>query len=214
MSGNTNCYHCGETISATGPIYKVQIENRDFDTCCLGCKAVTEHIFNSGLQSYYEFRSDLATKPEQNVDTKQFDVYQDDGFLELVAEKIEGNLHKILVSVDNIHCAACAWLIEQSFSSVVGIKKVVVNTINQRAEITWDQDEITLSEILSRLASIGYPSSPFKVTDTEQQLKKQDKQYIRRLGVAGLFTMQVMMIAFAMYFGAFSHLESHKTGYF
>jgi Cu2+-exporting ATPase len=32
--------------------------------------------------------------------------------------------------------------------------------------------------------------------------------------VAGLFTMQVMMLAFAMYFGAFTNMESYQVGYF
>ncbi|NVK24849.1 MAG: cadmium-translocating P-type ATPase [Gammaproteobacteria bacterium] len=214
MSQATSCYHCGEQILTSAPVYKVAVNDQEHDTCCLGCKAITEHIYNSGLQSYYELRSDLATKPDDNIDSKQFDIYQDQDFLDLVSEKLENNTRKILLSVDNIHCAACAWLIEQTFNSVQGITKVSVNTVNQRAEFIWQDDEITLSDILAKLASIGYPSSPFKVTNTEQKLRQQNKQYIKRLGVAGLFTMQVMMIAFAMYFGAFTSMESHQTGYF
>lgn len=212
-SNNLNCYHCGNDILELEPI-KALVKEQEYNVCCLGCKAVTEHIYNNGLGSYYDFRSDLATRPDEDVNSDQFAVYEDIGFLDLISEQINEHTRKIILSVDNIHCAACAWLIEQSLISVEGITRITVNTVNQRAELQWQPDVIPLAQILARLASIGYPSSPFKVTDTEQKIKAQEKQYIRRLGVAGLFTMQVMMLAIAMYFGAFSNMESHQTSYF
>ncbi len=164
----------------------------------------------------------MATKPEEDITDERYLVFDDIGFLEQISSPVPSkvpnkdpsktaqqeldtdNIRKVVLSVDNIHCAACAWLIEQSLLVLTGIQKVNVNTINQRAEIYWDNSQLTLSAILTRLSAIGYPSSPFNVTDTENKIKRQEKQYIKRLGVAGLFTMQVMMLAFAMYFGAFS----------
>ena len=213
MSSNT-CYHCGETIPDESALIQAKVKDNLYDVCCIGCKAVTEHIYGSGLGNYYEFRSDLASKPDDNVTVQEYLVYDDDDFLDLVSQSLESGQRKITLSVENIHCAACSWLIENALLSISGIERVNVNTINQRADIHWDPKVIALSHILSQLATIGYPSSPFKVTDTEQSLKKQEKQYIKRLGVAGLFTMQVMMLAIAMYYGAFEYMESHQQGYF
>lgn len=209
-----NCYHCGEGIPQQAEPIKAQVKEQEYDVCCLGCKAVTEHIYGSGLGNYYEFRSDLAKKPDDNIDLNEYKVFDDLDFLQLVTTELEQGKRKITLSVENIHCAACSWLIEHSLISISGIDKVNVNTINQRADIIWHSDKIELSQILTRLAGIGYPAAPFKVTDTEQSLKRQEKAFIKRLGVAGLFTMQVMMLAFAMYFGAFEYMESHQQGYF
>ena len=209
-----SCYHCGSEVPKSFEHIKAEVDGKQYDVCCLGCKAVTEHIYGSGLGNYYEFRSDLANKPDDGVELEKYKVFDDDDFLDLVSSSVSDNKRKITLSVENIHCAACSWLIEHSLLSLTGIDRINVNTVNQRADITWRTDEIQLSVILNQLATIGYPSSPFKVTDTEESLKRQDKQFIKRLGVAGLFTMQVMMLAFAMYFGAFEYMESHQQGYF
>lgn len=215
MTASTKCYHCGTKISDADPKILASVGEEIHQVCCHGCKAITEHIIGSGLSSYYQFRSDLASRPESDVDVSQFDVYSDQKLLHLVAEPITNSqTYKIILSVENIHCAACAWLIEQSLSSASGVEKITVNTVNQRAELIWDNSQIDLSSLLSQFAEIGYPSAPFKVSDTEESIKKQNKKFITRLGVAGLFTMQVMMIAFAMYFGAFEQMESHQAGYF
>lgn len=233
MSKTAACYHCGNDLplNQTPIIADVHKANKDdvhYEVCCLGCKSVTEHIYNNGLGTYYQFRSDMAAKPEENITDERYLVFDDIGFLEqissLVPSKDPSNTshqeigtsttRKVVLSVDNIHCAACAWLIEQSLLVLTGVQKVNVNTINQRAEIYWDSSQLSLSAILTRLTAIGYPSSPFNVTDTENKIKSQEKQYIKRLGVAGLFTMQVMMLAFAMYFGAFTNMETYQVGYF
>jgi Cu2+-exporting ATPase len=210
----SGCFHCGSEIPKGTEVIQAKVDDKLLDVCCTGCKAVTEHIYGNGLGNYYEFRSDMANKVNENVDVQEYLVFDDTDFLDLISTQINDSTRKIVLSVENIHCAACSWLIENSLSSVSGIDRLNVNTINQRAEITWNTQEVNLSTILTRLAEIGYPSSPFKVTDTEQNLKKQEKQFIKRLGVAGLFTMQVMMLAFAMYFGAFESMESHQQGYF
>lgn len=209
-----DCFHCGLAVDQSiEPIFAQAKEIEQ--VCCLGCKAVTEHIYQSGLGNYYEFRSEMPSRPDNQLESDEFVVFDDVAYLDMISDtgKLE-NSRNIVLSVDNIHCAACAWLIEQSLFTLKGILKVNVNTVTERATIQWDLSQIKLSQILSRLSQIGYPSAPFKVTDTEQKLKEQEKQYIKRLGVAGLFTMQVMMLAIAMYFGAFSNMESHQTGYF
>ena len=229
MSKIASCYHCGNDLPLNqtpiiADVHQADTDNIHYEVCCLGCKSVTEHIYNNGLGTYYQFRSDMASKPEENITEERFLVFDDIGFLEQISSLVPSNtshpnvasstVRKVVLSVDNIHCAACAWLIEQSLLVLTGVQKVNVNTINQRAEIYWDNSQLTLSAILTRLSAIGYPSSPFNVTDTENKIKRQEKQYIKRLGVAGLFTMQVMMLAFAMYFGAFSNMESYQVGYF
>ncbi|MDO6718008.1 heavy metal translocating P-type ATPase [Psychrosphaera sp. 1_MG-2023] len=213
MTKKTACFHCGESIPAGESPLFAQLNTEQQQVCCNGCKAVSEHIYQSGLSVYYQYRTELGNKPDTS-DSSDFEVYNQAEYIDLICENLQESTKRITLSVDNIHCAACAWLIEHSLSPLDGIIKVNVNTISERATIEWDQNIIHLSQLLSKLKSIGYASTPFSVTDAEKNIKRQEKQYIKRLGVAGLFTMQVMMLAFAMYFGAFSTMESHQTSYF
>ena len=208
------CFHCGSNFPKNFDVIWAVTPKQKEPVCCLGCKGVTEHIYSNGLGSYYEFRSELAAKPEDNNASSQFAMYDDTDYVQLIANELPNNQFEITLSLDNIHCAACAWLIEQAVQPINGLIKVNVNTVNQRATIVWDNKLAKLSEIFSRLNRIGYPATPFKVSSTETNIKKQEKEYVKRLGVAGIFTMQVMMIAVAMYFGAFTNMEPHQFGYF
>ncbi|MDA8621493.1 heavy metal translocating P-type ATPase [Psychrosphaera sp.] len=207
------CFHCGSDVLNDGEPLFIKNKGQLEPVCCRGCKAISEHILGNGLSNYYEFRSELASKPTDEYNNSSYDIYADESYLGLIATQRDG-VHQITLSIDNIHCAACAWLIEQALSSINGLNKISVNTISQRATLQWDNREVTLDIILKRFDSVGYPATPFKVSDVEVTLKNKEKQYIKRLGVAGLFTMQVMMLAVAMYFGAFESMESHQIGYF
>ena len=92
--------------------------------------------------------------------------------------------------------------------------RVDVNTSTYRAMIKWQKDVVKLSEIIESLARIGYRAYPFQIDEEENQKKQTAKSYVRRLGVAGLMTMQVMMFAFAMYFGMFSGMDEDFEQYF
>ena len=80
----------------------------------------------------------------------------------------------------------------------------------QRATVQWQEQQVKLSEILSLIDKIGYHALPFKASTAEEINKKQAKNFIKRLGISGILMMQVMMIAFGLYFGAFSDMAAHN----
>ena len=108
-----------------------------------------------------------------------------------------------ILTDDGISCAACAWLIEMQLSKVTGLININVNATTQSATVRWDNDSVQLSELINHIANIGYQALPFKASTAEQLNKTQRKNYIKRLGISGILMMQVMMIAFGLYFGAF-----------
>tara|TARA_R110000796_G_scaffold66855_1_gene153627 strand:+ start:19208 stop:21499 length:2292 start_codon:yes stop_codon:yes gene_type:complete len=183
--------------------------------CCIGCQAVAQNIIDQGMTDYYKYRTVQAGKveqlvPEQLAFIKSYD--NEDIQDEFITTN--DNFSEVLLSVEGITCAACAWLIEKQLLSLKTVKRVDVNTSTNRAMVQWDKTATPLSEIITSLAKIGYKAYPFQ-SDLEAQQKQQTaKAYIRRLGVAGLMTMQVMMFAFAMYFGMFSGMDSNFEQYF
>ena len=208
-----NCFHCGEPVP-NGIDLHIEIENKSQPMCCIGCQAVADTIVENNLTDYYRFRSAHANKgeilvPEQLQRNKILDdenlqnefAYYHDGFKETI------------LTIEGISCSACAWLIEMQVSKFKGINKINVNATTQRATVQWQENQIRLSEILSLIDKIGYHALPFKASTAEEANKKQAKSFIRRLGISGILMMQVMMIAFGLYFGAFADMAEHTLVY-
>ena len=209
-----SCFHCLESVP-NGFSASVIIDDKAQPMCCIGCQAVAQNIVDQGMTDYYKYRTVRAGKveqlvPEQLAFIKSYD--NEDIQDEFIATN--DNISEVLLSVEGITCAACAWLIEKQLLNLNTVKRVDVNTSTNRAMIQWDKTSTPLSEVITALAKIGYKAYPFQ-SDIEAQQKQQTaKAYIRRLGVAGLMTMQVMMFAFAMYFGMFSGMDSNFEQYF
>lgn len=207
-----SCFHCGENVPP-GASFNTDVDGASQVFCCLGCQQIAQVINDQGLLDYYRFRTEKASKaaalvPEELAIIKSYDeqIIQQD-FVQQHA-----NVSSALLSINGITCAACAWLIERTLHALV--LQVDVNTATSRAMVKWDNSQHRLSEIITALAQLGYKAYPFQ-TDEEEKLKQQTaKSYLRRLGVAGLMSMQVMMFATAMYFGLFTGIDEEIEQYF
>ncbi|CAM4248299.1 heavy metal translocating P-type ATPase [Pseudoalteromonas ostreae] len=211
---SNNCFHCLESVPP-GFSATVVIDDSAKPMCCIGCQTVAETIVSQGMTDYYKFRTVTAGKVEQLVPEqleliKSYD--NEDIQDEFIA--LNGDISEVLLTVEGITCAACAWLIEKQLLNMPAVKLVDVNTSTNRAMIQWRKEALPLSEIIKSLLEIGYKAYPFQADLEASQKQLLAKAYIRRLGVAGLMTMQVMMFAFAMYFGMFSGMEESFEQYF
>ena len=185
-----SCFHCLEPIPE-GFELAIDFNDEKQPVCCLGCHAVAEAIIGQGMTDYYKFRTESAGKVQELVpeQLKLFKSYDDaDIQSEFLTE--QGDYAELLLSIEGISCAACAWLIEKQLLKLGHVVRVDVNTSTYRASVKWDKTKLKLSEIIEALARIGYRAYPFQVDDEEQQKKQTAKSYVRRLGVAGLMTMQ------------------------
>lgn len=209
----TPCYHCGDPV-LTGDTFQVVIFDKPRLMCCPGCQAVATTIVDSGLSSYYQYRTENADKAELvPEELKSLTLYDNQDiqqeFVRDVADQKE-----VPLSLDGVSCAACAWLIEKQLQRTKGVTHIQVNTTTNRALVRWDDSETSLSTILTRIHHLGYKAAPFEADKQEQQYYRNMKQYLYRLGIAGLATMQVMMLAVAMYFEVFGDMDETFRNYF
>ncbi|WP_039849707.1 heavy metal translocating P-type ATPase [Grimontia indica] len=208
-----DCYHCGEPV-LTGDSYKVEIQGATRIMCCPGCEAVATTIVASGLTSYYEYRTAPAERaslvPEELQSLSLYD--NEDVQQEFVRH--ESGIDEVVLSVDGVSCAACAWLIEKQLNSQEGVSRIRVNTTTNRATLRWDPSKTKLSTLLNKIHALGYKAAPFEADNQEAQYHHTMKQYLYKLGIAGLATMQVMMLAVAMYFEVFGDMDEAFRDYF
>lgn len=208
-----NCFHCGELVP-NGIDLTTTIGNISQPMCCIGCQAVAQTIVDNNLTDYYRFRSAPAQKGEVLIPEQlQRNEILDDENLQNEFTYYHDGFKETILTIEGISCSACAWLIEMQVSKLAGINKINVNATTQRATVQWQETQVKLSEILGLIDKIGYHALPFKASTAEKVNKKQSKEFIKRLGISGILMMQVMMIAFGLYFGAFSDMAEHNLLY-
>lgn len=191
------CYHCALPVSADNRFTAVVFgEARPF--CCPGCQAVAEAIVASGLEHYYRHRSAAAGNP-QDLPVPLPDELQlydrpevQQGFV-----RQDGPLSETTLLVEGISCAACGWLIERQLRTLPHMAEARLNLSTHRLHLRWQAGSLPLSQIIERLRRIGYVAHPWQPDPACEQLAQENRQALRRLGVAGLLWFQAMMATMA-----------------
>ncbi|TVP93136.1 MAG: heavy metal translocating P-type ATPase, partial [Pseudomonadaceae bacterium] len=192
------CYHCGEPVP-TGAPWQCQILGAARPMCCPGCEAVAEAIVAGGLESFYQHRTENAANPEALPKVLEDELaLLDRAEVQQRFIKTEGEFQHLQLLVEGITCAACGWLIEQRLGKLPGVQEVRLNLSNHRLTLVWDPQLTQPSTLLGELKRIGYTAHPYEDDRAAQHMAEENRRYLRRLGLAGLMFMQVMMATMAL----------------
>jgi Cu2+-exporting ATPase len=205
------CFHCGEPIPAGISLCVVR-DGRQHPVCCAGCQAVAELIFSSGLGRYYQFRQELGRKAEQDL-AGEIQAWEGcDARESLWGVELPEGRRELLLQTEGIRCAACAWLIRSHMEKLPGVQSTQVDTATGYTRIVWRPEENRLSRLAAALMQLGYkPHLPLASAE-EQGRQEERRNSMKRLGVAGLGMMQVMMYAVGLYAGdAFGIAVSERS---
>ncbi len=203
-----DCFHCGLPVPQ-GSHYLVKIDNVEREMCCPGCQAVAESIVNNNLTDFYRYRTEPARKAQDIVPDvlREMALYDKPELQQSFVRVDEKNLREASLILEGITCAACVWLNERHVGAMPGVVEFAVNYSTHRARVKWDDSQIHLSDILAAIANIGYVAHPFDPGRQEDLYKKERNQALRRIAVAGLGAMQVMMIAVGLYAGDYQGID-------
>jgi Cu2+-exporting ATPase len=210
----TACFHCGLDVDSKHQfVSEVLAKNQHF--CCPGCLAVAQAIVENGLEDYYHYRSEFAEKALESDQQllQTLNVYDNEQVLNEFVD-ISADSSEIQLTISGINCAACGWLIEKQLSKLTGIIRVGVNVSARRASVSWNNQQLKLSQILQHIEKIGYQAKPFQPEQHEAAFKQENQVFLKRLGLAGLMTMQVMMLNIGAFFDLFGHIDAQTKQYF
>lgn len=193
------CFHCAEPIPA-GERIKATVAGVPQAVCCVGCRAVAEFIDGQGLQAFYDHRSAPApsTPSPQRAKWSHYDEQETTSrFVSETRETAEAT-----IDIGGMYCSACSWLLQALLRSRTGIVEVTVNSAANRALVSWNPSATTLATILADIEEIGFEPRPVAIGSDRGGAVDERRFAMRRLLVAAIAGMQVMMFAVALYAGA------------
>ncbi len=203
----TGCYHCGLPVPE-GLQCSVEIEGKSRAMCCTGCEAVAEAIVSNGLTDFYKHRTRNSDKPEDLIPAELL-IYDNENLQKtFVRSEQDSSIREASLILEGIVCAACVWMNEKHVQQLDGVVEFRVNYTTHRASLKWDNNQIALSDVLQAIAAIGYHAHPFDPGRLEALQKKEKGIALRRIAIAGVGMMQVMMVAISLYIGEASDMTA------
>ncbi|KLJ01963.1 heavy metal translocating P-type ATPase [Luteimonas sp. FCS-9] len=191
---SAGCFHCGEPLTAHA--VRAPIDGVEQAFCCDGCTAAAQWIRHADLGDYYRLRSAMpAPVGNEAID---FGIWDREDLLREHANAVPGGRALTLLT-DGMRCAACAWLIDRALRREDGVLDVTANAVTGRIRIAWDPARTPLSQVLQRLAALGYRPYLAGGDARERARVRERRRWLLRLGIAGLGTLQAMMFAEALY---------------
>ena len=204
-----SCFHCGLPVPR-GSHYRATIDGIEHPMCCPGCEAVAQSIVAAGLSDFYRYRTEVSPTAQGLVPEalRQLDLYDRPEIQRTFVSVDPQNQREASLILEGIVCAACVWLNERHVGRLPGVVEFQVNYATHRARVKWDDSLTHLSEILRAISAIGYIAHPFDPGRQEAVFKRERSQALRRVAVAGLGMMQVMMLAVALYAGDYTGIDA------
>ena len=208
-TAGTVCFHCGLPVPADCDL-TVAVDAARAPVCCHGCEAAVLFLQDSGLDDYYRLReAPTGARPGAHGAAEPRSAWSDPAVAErFVQHDADGD--RVTLALDGVRCAACAWVLERGLGDLAGVADARVNVADARLEVRWDPARADLARVLRRVVALGFDAVPARGREEAELHARQHRRSLRALGLSGIATMQVMMLAIGDYAGMFSDMS---TGY-
>ncbi len=190
------CTHCGDDC----PGEPIELSSQpELHFCCQGCKAVYEPLAASNLCGYYHLDGQAGQRVKTVRLLGRFD-YLD---LESVQSQLlafrSSTLARLTLTIPQMHCASCIWLLENLFRLNAGVLESRVNCLRKELTVSYQPATTNLKEVVTLLAAINYEPQ-ITLAKLGAQPHAANRTLYYQLGVAAFGFGNVMLLAFPDYF--------------
>lgn len=179
------CSHCHNPIPAgagTEPF------------CCHGCAAVHALLVANGLTRYYELAGASPAPVPVLPGARSFGWLEP--LLEPFAERPEGELCTLRLDIQGVHCAACVWLLQETFRRRRAGGAVTVNPALGQLRLTFRKGGFDVVAWLAEVEAFGYRFGPARKRPSRASIDLP-----LRLGISAALTANAMLFSVSFYFG-------------
>ena len=188
-----SCSHCSDKCFSNS----ISIDDKIF--CCEGCKTVYQILSENQLNDYYDIDKNPGITPKSHFKGK-FSYLDDNEVLSKLLLFNDDEIAVVQFQIPTIHCSSCIWLLERLNYLQNGVISTQVNFIKKTLRITYNSAQVKLSEVVEKIALIGYePIINLEMLSVEKE--KINKKASYRLGVAGFCFGNIMLLSLADYLG-------------
>ena len=213
----SDCHHCGAPLGIQSS--KVAVSGQYVRVCSNACRTALETIAKAGLDAWYDLRTHSDAQGAATADPRhraELDAWrvpeveasllgrgvdtgnEDDHRIGTAPQSAPAG-NAVTLTVLDMRCAGCAWLVERLLASVPGVNTATVDFPLRRAEVQFDTRTTHLHTLLEILAKAGYRATPYSVHAEEAAIESERRARIRGLGISALFGMQVMLLSIALH---------------
>ena len=208
--GATPCSHCGLPVP---PALVKPDEPHQF--CCDGCRTVWAVLHDEGLEQYYTYRERAGAVGRRARTTGgAYDYFDDPAFIEANCRALPEGLMAIDLYLEGVHCSACLWLVERTTVLVPGVAAATLDLGRSVVHVVFDPTGTKLSELGQRLDSLGYPPHPHRGAQLRERRRREGRDLIARIAVAGAAAGNIMLVAAALYGGHFEGMQPEFVRFF
>jgi Cu2+-exporting ATPase len=176
--------------------------------CCHGCQTVYELVHGCGLDRYYALREASPVDPVPARTTgRRYSELDEPEYLNATATTLAQGVRSVEFYLEGVHCAACVWLVEKLPRVAPGVLEARLDLGRALVRVVWDERQVRLSRVAQVLDSLGYPPHPARDVRTREARVQGDRKFLVRIAVAAVAAGNVMLLAFALYGGAFEGPE-------
>jgi heavy metal translocating P-type ATPase len=103
------------------------------------------------------------------------------------------------LSVQDMWCPACAWVIEEQLAKTRGMRNVSCNFSTDRLRCAYDPTQTSPDGIVRAVEDLGYRAF---VPNNEASARQKKREFVR-FAVSAFLTVNIMMLSLALYSGFF-----------
>ncbi len=210
MSEEKKCIHCGNSCG------KVPVMYDDKPFCCSGCSTVYQILNTGKLQQYYQIEqmAGIRLEDDKKPSDETFAFLDLEKFKSKILNFSEGGVAKVSFFIPEIHCASCIWLLENLHSLNKGIIQSFVNFPKKEINITFNENEISLRQLVELLVSIHYIPEINQHSIEKPSTVTSDKKLFLKIGIAAFSFMNAMIYHFPQYLPGHEFLETNIKAMF
>ncbi|GBC59750.1 copper-translocating P-type ATPase [Desulfonema ishimotonii] len=121
---------------------------------------------------------------------------------DLSDENDRDDLLDLNLSVSGMWCPACAWIIDETLKKIPGVSSVSTHFSTDRLRCRYDPVQTAPNQVIRHIEKLGYTAALPGDGGTSEK-----KRETLRFAISAIFTMNVMMLSWALYSGFFTTLS-------
>lgn len=126
----------------------------------------------------------------------------------------DGGVASMELAVDGIRCAGCMQAIESGLGREPAILGARVNLALKRVSVEWREALLRPEAVVDKLAALGFKAYPFVPERQEEGAATEERGLLRRLGVAGFASMNIMLLSVAVWSGNSGDIDPTTRDFF